>query len=106
MQMIETGTAVDVVGMPARRSNAGVDRLAALPNQDQVVNGALAKWPKKASPGLRQGEIARAKQRRYRGPGGSIERGARKKVFLSARRPKAPTSHVRFPAFAAACGMP
>jgi len=42
VQMGEAGLAVDVVRVSGERGDAGVDRLPALADQNEIVNGALA----------------------------------------------------------------
>jgi hypothetical protein len=68
VQMGKARLAVDVMRVSGERGDAGVDRLAALADQNEIVDGALAQRPENVLPGLRQGTIAGAERFRYRRP--------------------------------------
>jgi hypothetical protein len=61
MQMGKTRLTVDVMGMPARRGGAGIDRLSALSDQHQLIDRAAPQWSENVLPWLRQATITIAK---------------------------------------------
>src|SRR5262245_7126380 len=98
--MREARLAVDVVRVSGRGGDAGVDRLAALADQNEIVDHAFAQRPENVLPGLRQGTIAAAKRFRYRRPGQSGGGAVFTAVGLIAIRPgTAALRHGRIPAF-------
>src|SRR5262245_44534418 len=68
MQVGEAGFTVDVMGVAAGGRDAGVDRLPALSDHDEVVDRSLAQGPENTGPGLRQGTIGAPERCRDRCP--------------------------------------
>src|SRR5260370_7315355 len=66
--MDEAGLAIDVMGLSARRRDAGVDRLTALPDQNEIVDRAFAQRSEHVLPALRQGITGPPDRFRYRRP--------------------------------------
>jgi hypothetical protein len=69
MQMVEPGGAVDVMGIPAGDCDAGIDGLAALSHQDEVVDRAFPQRPENVLPWRRQRAIGAPEDFRYPRPG-------------------------------------
>jgi hypothetical protein len=68
MQVGKPRRTVDVMRIPAGRGDAGVDRLAELPDDHHFVGGA-PQGPENLAPGRGQGALA-PERRRYAAPGG------------------------------------
>ena len=105
--MGEARLAVDVVRVSGGRGDAGVDRLAALADQNEIVDGALAQRPENVLPGLRQGTIPGAERFRYRRPRYSGVGAVFTAAGLTLIGPsRAAMRHYQIPAFGACCIVP
>jgi hypothetical protein len=95
------------MGVSARSGDAGIDRLATLPDHNEIIDRALTQRAENIPPGLRQGTIGVAKRFRYRRPRQS---GARVILsatsFVSIRLGTASVRHREIPAFGAGCLVP
>src|SRR5262249_59038931 len=66
--MDEARLAIDVMGLSARGRDASVDRLTALPDQNEIVDCTLAERSEHVLPRLRQGTTDAAERFWYRRP--------------------------------------
>src|ERR1700716_2145366 len=101
MQMREPRLAIDVMGMSGGSGDAGVDRLTALPDHDQLVDEPATKWAEKLLPGRRQRVTAGPKGFRYRCPRRRLRAIFRITGIIWAELAKAPIGHHVIPAFGA-----
>ena len=98
-----SGLAVDVMGVPARSGNAGIDRLPTLRDDNEIIDHALTQRAENIFPWLRQGTIGIAKRFRYRRPrqsGAGVILSAAS--YVSIRHGTASVHH-EIPSFAACC---
>ncbi len=105
MQMGKPGLAVDVVRVSGRGGDAGIDRLSALPDDDEVVDRALPQRPENVLPRPGQGTggvSKRFRNGRPRGVGAAVSMAE----CIPNRLGNASIRHRRIPAFGADCGVP
>jgi len=88
MQMGESGGPVDVVGMTGLGGDAAVERLAELPDDDQIVDGAGLERPEPLLPGGRQRPMRPEHFRNHRPAGGLIGRCAVRRAAIVSLEPE------------------
>ncbi len=102
VQVGKPGLAIDIMRVAGRRGDAGVERLAALRDQDEVVDRSLPQRPENVLPrlGQRPGTIGAAKRCRHWCP-----RCVPRNVRSTAPLGEAPVAHRGIPAFGACLGV-
>src|SRR5437588_3145132 len=97
MQMVEPGLSIDVMGLPAGCGNAAIERLSALPHDDEIVDDAAAERSEDGLPWCRQKTFAAAERFRYGAPGAAdIEPTGLVRLAIE---PAGCINHVLLPAF-------